>query len=168
MKKIVIIGSPGSGKSTLAIKLKDKLNLPTYHLDAHFHKPNWEPRPKEEWDQFLQELVKKDSWIIDGNYQGSLETRLKQADTIIFLDYPKYLCTYRALKRRFIYRNKDRIDRAPGCEEKLSFSFIKFILTYPRDDTLNKINSHKANKQIFIHKSPKQTKQFIDSLAQGV
>lgn len=167
MKKIVIVGSPGSGKSTLALKLKDTLNLPIYHLDALFHKPNWEPTPKEEWDQFLKELVKKDQWIIDGNYQRSLEQRLKEADTIIFLDYPKYLNLWRALKRRWVYRNRDRSDRAPGCDEKLSFSFIKFILTYPRKDTLSKIDLHKSNKKIFIHSSPKQTKQFIDSLTIG-
>ena len=41
IKKIAIIGNAGSGKSTLAYKLQQKLNLPIYHLDQYYWKPNW-------------------------------------------------------------------------------------------------------------------------------
>ena len=40
-KKIAIIGCAGSGKTTLAFLLQ-KLNLPIYHLDQYYWKPNWE------------------------------------------------------------------------------------------------------------------------------
>lgn len=40
MKRIMLIGSGGSGKSTLARELGEKLNIPVYHLDVLFWKPN--------------------------------------------------------------------------------------------------------------------------------
>jgi adenylate kinase family enzyme len=86
MKKIILIGSGGSGKSTLARKLGDKLEIDVYHLDALFWKPNWEGAPKDEQRKVQNDLVKKEEWIIDGNYGGTMDIRLNAADTVIFLD----------------------------------------------------------------------------------
>jgi len=95
MKKIMLIGSGGSGKSTLSKKIGEILNVPVYHLDQIFWKPGWGPTPEKEWDNLLRELVKKEKWIIDGNYSKTLDIRLKEADTVIFLDMPRYLTIYR-------------------------------------------------------------------------
>ncbi len=86
MKKIMLIGSGGSGKSTLARQLGNILNIQVYHLDAIFWKPNWEGVSKEEQISIQTDLVKKDEWLIDGNYGGTLDIRMDAADTIIFLD----------------------------------------------------------------------------------
>ena len=40
--KIAIIGNAGSGKSTLGFELHKKLDLPLYHLDQYYWKPNWQ------------------------------------------------------------------------------------------------------------------------------
>lgn len=86
MKKIMLIGSGVSGKSTLARQLGNILNIQVYHLDAIFWKPNWEGVSKEEQISIQTDLVKKDEWLIDGNYGGTLDIRMDAADTIIFLD----------------------------------------------------------------------------------
>ena len=74
-----------------------------------------------------QKLVRKDEWIIDGNYGGTMDIRLREADIVIFLDYSRYLCLYRALKRMIQYRNKSRPDMVEGNNERLDYAFLKWI-----------------------------------------
>jgi len=55
----------------LARQLGEKLKINVYHLDALFWKPNWVGVPKDEQIKVQNDLVKKESWIIDGNYGGT-------------------------------------------------------------------------------------------------
>ncbi len=48
MSKIIVIGSSGSGKSTLSRELSHILEIPVYHLDKLFWKPNWVMTTKDE------------------------------------------------------------------------------------------------------------------------
>ena len=133
MKKILVIGSPGAGKSTFARRLGEKTGLKVIHLDRLYWKPNWvETADKEEWKAALEKVLAGETWIMDGNYSGTMEMRLEKCDAAIFLDMPPAVCVYRILKRFALYRN--RPDMADGCEEKLDWEFIKFIKwtwTYP-------------------------------------
>jgi len=99
MKKIAVIGSGSSGKSTLARKLGALLHIKAFHLDVLFWKPGWVGVTKEEQRLVQSELVKRKTWIIDGNYGGTMDIRLNNADTIIFLDMPRTICAYRVIKR---------------------------------------------------------------------
>lgn len=76
MKRIMIIGSGGAGKSTLARQLGERLQLDVYHLDALMWRPGWEIAPREERIDIQKQLVKKDEWIIDGNFGNTLDLRL--------------------------------------------------------------------------------------------
>ncbi len=163
----MLIGSGGSGKSTLARQLGNILNIQVYHLDAIFWKPNWEGVSKEEQISIQTDLVKKDEWLIDGNYGGTLDIRMDAADTIIFLDINRTICTYRALKRMLKYRNKTRPDMGEGCEEKFDFDFLRWIWNYPkmkRPDILRKLHDLPENKQIIILKSKKDVQTFLEYL----
>ena len=91
-KKIMIIGSPGSGKSTFARKLRDKSGLPLFYLDMIKHKPGRTEILREEFNIKLAEIIKMPEWIIDGNYQRTLEVRMEKADTIILFDLPTEVC----------------------------------------------------------------------------
>lgn len=91
-KKIMIIGSPGSGKSTFARKLRDKSGLPLFYLDMIKHKPDRTEILREEFNINLAEIIKMPEWIIDGNYQRTLEVRMEKADTIILFDLPTEVC----------------------------------------------------------------------------
>lgn len=91
-KKIMIIGSPGSGKSTFARKLRDKSGLPLFYLDMIKHKPDRTEILREEFNIKLAEIIKMPEWIIDGNYQRTLEARMEKADTIILFDLPTEVC----------------------------------------------------------------------------
>lgn len=165
-KRIIIIGSSGSGKTTLSMQLSEKRKLPLIHLDKEYWQPGWVQPPKEEWRTKQQKLVSGESWIIDGNYGGSLDIRLEKADTVIFLDYNRYLCLYRVLKRWISNIGKTRIDMADGCMEKIDFPFLKFVWRFPKEARCNIINKliEYKNINVLIFRSTKETRQFLNSL----
>jgi adenylate kinase family enzyme len=132
MKRILIIGSGGSGKSTLARRLGEATGIEVIHLDKLHWKPNWVEPDKQEWGKTVDKILAGDSWIIDGNYGGTLEKRIAAADTVIFLELPRTICVWRILKRAARYRKISRPDMAEGCEEKFDLKFIKWIWDYPR------------------------------------
>ncbi|ANU09519.1 AAA family ATPase [Planococcus antarcticus DSM 14505] len=167
MKRIALIGSGGSGKSTLARKLGMKLNIEVYHLDALLWKPNWQPTTKEEQRKVQVELVKKEEWIIDGNYNGTMDIRLNAADTVIFLDFNRVLCTYRVLKRTIQYRDRRRPDMAEGVKERFDLTFIKWIWNYPkmiRPLVLKRLEKLPKDTTIIILKSPEEAQHFLESI----
>ncbi|WKA60105.1 DNA topology modulation protein [Planococcus shenhongbingii] len=167
MKKIAVIGSGGSGKSTFSRKLGKKLSIEVFHLDAVLWKPDWEAVTKEQQKIIQHQLIAKSQWIIDGNYNGTLDIRLRAADCIIFMDLPRSLCLYRVLLRMVRYRNKQRPDMATGCEEHFNFSFLKWVWMYPidkRPGVLKKLEQYHGKKEIIILKSPKEAQQFLENI----
>lgn len=166
MKKVAIIGSGGAGKSTLARQLSEKIGIPVYHLDAILWKPNWVMTSKTEQRMIQNELITRESWIIDGNYGSTLDIRLNAADTIIYLDLPRTVCLYRAIKRRFQYRNRTRPDMAVDCKEKLDMEFLKWIWNYPkvkRPAILAMLKELSNEKNVIILSSRKEIKRFIEN-----
>lgn len=164
MNKIAIIGSGGAGKSTLSKELGDIFHLPVYHLDTYFWKPGWVQTPNDEWDEIVNNLTKKEKWIIDGNYSRTLDFRLKEADLIIFLDMPRPLTMYRIIKRRIIYHGKSRPDMNKGCQEKLDMEFIKWVWNFnknKRPTLLERLKPYIEQQKVVILKSPKEVKFFL-------
>ncbi|WP_409250781.1 DNA topology modulation protein [Bacillus sp. SCS-153A] len=165
MNRIAIIGSGGSGKSTLAKKLGKKLNISVWHLDRLHWNPNWTPTSKEEQIELQETLVTEEKWIIDGNYNSTLDIRLEAADTIIFLDIHRLICTYRVLKRMIQYINRTRPDMREGCIEKLDLKFLKWIWKYPltkKPYVLTKLKKFSKEKNIIILKSQKEVQNWLD------
>ena len=99
MRRVLIIGSPGAGKSTFSRALASTTKLPLIHLDAEFWQAGWRETPREQWVQRVAELVRADSWIMDGNYGGTLPARISAADTVVLLALPRLQCLYRVLQR---------------------------------------------------------------------
>ncbi|MFJ5769633.1 DNA topology modulation protein [Psychrobacillus sp. NPDC093180] len=167
MKKIALIGSGGSGKSTLARKLGQKLNIEVYHLDALLWKPNWTPTPKEEQIKIQKELVIKEEWIIDGNYNGTMDIRLNAADTVVFVDISRVICAFRVVKRMIQYRGKTRPDMAEGVNERLDVDFLKWVWDYPKTKkpiVLKKLEQLANDKEVIILKSPREVQLFFDKI----
>ena len=130
MKKIIVAGvSAGVGKSTFAAKLGEILELPVHHLDAYHWKPGWVEAEKEEFRSVQHNIVKRERWIIEGNYSSSFDIRMAQADTFIYLELPLRVCLYRVLKRWLSNIGKTRPDMGEGCPEKMEWEFLKFIVT---------------------------------------
>ncbi|PJE64921.1 MAG: AAA family ATPase [Candidatus Ryanbacteria bacterium CG10_big_fil_rev_8_21_14_0_10_43_42] len=166
-KKILIIGSPGAGKSVLAKRLHDKLGIELIHLDQYYWKPNWIKPESDQWERTIQDLLKKVSFIMDGNYRSTLHLRLPIANTIIFLDPSRFTCFYRIIKRRL---TKNREDDISGCEERISWDLVRWVLwRYPqvaRKDILQKLKNLKTSnpdKTVVILQAKKEVDVFLQS-----
>lgn len=132
MQRILVIGSPGAGKSTLAHALAARTGLPLFHLDKLFWLPGWVERDREEGRAELAEVLAGERWIIDGNYGSTLPMRIARADTVVWLDYPTWLCLGRVFKRWWQYRGTARPDMTEGCPENLNLEFLLYVLNFRR------------------------------------
>lgn len=167
MKKIIIIGSSGAGKTTLACELGDKLAIEVFHLDRLLWKPNWEMTDQEYQIECQNNLVKNPSWIIDGNFGGTLGIRIDAADTIIFLDFNRWMYIYQILKRVKKYNGTTRPDMQADCPEKFDFSFIKWVWNFPNKqkiEILEALRDTPKSKQIVVLKNKKQIRHFLNQL----
>ncbi len=151
--RILIFGCGGVGKSTLCRSLGERLDLPIIHLDYYYWQPNWIETPKDEWRDKVKELVQGERWVMDGNFFGTLDLRMALADAVIYLDFPRWFCYYRILKRYKMERGKVRKDIGPGCFEKADWAFMKWIWGFNK----------KLKPQIFdaIEKYGKEDKTII-------
>jgi adenylate kinase family enzyme len=132
-RRIMVIGSGGGGKSTFARELALRTGLPLVHLDRHYWRPGWVPTPRDEWAECVRQLSSGDSWILDGNYGGSLSIRVQRCDAIVFFDMPRLVCLRGVLQRWLVHQFKPRPDLAEGCPEKMDMTFLRWIWNYPRD-----------------------------------
>jgi len=167
MERIAVIGSAGSGKSTLAIELARITRLPLHHLDCIFWKPGWIEIPKNEFKLRQKEIIKSKNWIIDGNYSSTIDIRLETADTIVFLDFSRYICIWRVLKRILLYRNRIRPDITKGCYERIEMDFLKWVWNFPkrsRSLILEKLAYYRNSKNIIHLRHPREVKPFLNSL----
>ena len=166
MKRVIVIGCGGSGKSTLSRVLSEKTNLPVVHLDKLFWKEGWVNISREEFDNLLNEELKKEEWIIDGNYDRTLKERLKKSDTVIYLDYPRMTCLLGVVKRVLSNYGKVRADMAEGCPEKFDLEFIKWIWNFNKEhrDKFYKILKEEKDKQIYIFRNRKECNKFVKNL----
>ncbi len=161
MKRILVIGCPGAGKSHFAKALKAKTELPLYHLDMLWHKPDKTNISREEFDFRLSEILKEEQWIIDGNYARTLEMRLKECDTVFLLDYPLEVCLQGVEGR--IGKKRDDM---PWLESEFDEEFRDFIIDFPKS-TLPRIyellDLYKS-RRIIIFKSRGEAKEYLDSI----
>jgi len=167
MQRVMIVGSCGAGKSTMAVKLSAIIGITVTHLDILYWQPGWVEPGIQNWRQTVQNIVLNDTWLIDGNYSRTMDLRIARADTIIYLDFNRWICLFNILKRYFLYRHKTRPDMAVGCPEKLDLAFISYVFNFPnkqRHYIYNQIEQAKGQKNVIILKSPVAIARFLKEL----
>ena len=159
MKKVIVIGCPGSGKSTVSRALHNKTGIPLYHLDMMYWNADKTTVEKSVFLERLSAVLKKDEWIIDGNYGSTMELRMAACDTVIFLDYPLDVCLD-GIKER---RGKPRSDM-PWIETEEDSEFIEFIKNYneqQKPKVLELLEKY-SDKNIVILRSREEADAFLN------
>ena len=159
MKKVIIIGCPGSGKSTFAKKLGKATGLPLYHLDMLYWNEDKTTVTKDEFLNRLENTMNNPCWIIDGNYAGSMEIRLKECDTVFFLDYPTEVCL-KGVEERV---GKPRSDMPWVESDIIDEEFISFIKNYniKNKPEVIKLLEKYSDKKIIIFTSRNEAEEFL-------
>ena len=98
-----MVGSPGSGKSTVAKALSGRFGIPYLELDSVFHQPDWQALPTEEFQGVVRAYTGRPAWVVDGNYTrlGISDLVWPQADTVVWLDLPRWETMRRVATRTF-------------------------------------------------------------------
>lgn len=164
MRRVLIIGSGGSGKTTLAVRLARSTGLPVIHLDARYWRPGWVAPSPAEWEVAVRQLLAAETWIMDGNYGGTLELRLSACDTVVFLDLPRGVCLWRVLKRRVRWWGRSRPELPAGCPERFSWEFLRWIWTYPsqrRTGILERLARLRPAKTVVHLRSDSEVQRFL-------
>lgn len=163
MERVMIIGCGGAGKSTLARQLGEKTGLPVVHLDQIWWAPgNWQHISQEEFDRQLAWELEKPCWILDGNFNRTLEARLDRCDTVIYLDRSRFTCLIYWIKRVIQNWGHARQDMAPGCSEHFDPDMANWIWNFNR---INRARNYDLlekhmDKQIYILKSNRDIRRF--------
>ena len=161
MKRIMVIGSPGAGKSTFSRKLRDKTGLPLHYLDMIWHLPDRTNITREEFDEKLAEILKTDSWIIDGNYDRTIEMRLKYCDTVFLLDYPLDVCLEGVKVRVGVQR-----EEIPWVEEEVDEGFRQWIIDFPKTKLpriYKLLEQYAEGKEIHVFRSRDDADRYLEN-----
>ena len=167
MQRVMIIGCGGAGKSTLARKLGKKTGLPVVHLDQIWWEPgNWKHMEREEFDARLQKEIEKPQWILDGNFNRTIEMRLKECDTVIYLDFSRMVCLFSWLKRVITNWGRARADMAPGCAEWFDPEMAAWIWNFNKKNRENyyRLLNEAEGIETIVLKNRRMVKRFLNSL----
>lgn len=160
MKRCIVIGCLGSGKSTFSKMLHRATGLPLYHLDMMYWKEDRTSVSREIFLNILKEVLNKDCWIIDGNYESMMEMRMEKCDTVFFLDYPVEVCMEGIMSRR----GKERSDM-PWTEKSHEFDeeFLEWVKKFDIESRpkVLELLARYDDKEIVIFKSRTEAREYL-------
>lgn len=162
MKKIIVIGCPGSGKSTFSKSLHKITGIPLFHLDMMFWNADKTTVEKSVFLERLSEAIQGSEWIIDGNYGSTMELRLQECDTVVFLDYPLDVCL-EGIKER---RGKKRSDMPWIETDEADTEFVEFIKNYnsqSRPQVMELLDRY-SYKNIYVFVNRTEANEFLSQL----
>jgi len=164
--KIHIIGCSGSGKTYLAGALSEKYNIPHFDLDDIQWDNNADvygvKMPVEKRTALLNDILKNDSWIIEGVYYAWVGKCFEDADKIYVLDIPKRVYTYRIIKRAI----KRKLGFEKGKKETLKsvYNLLKWTDTFQKKNMveIRKILMKYTSKTVWL-----KSKRDVENILKG-
>ena len=161
MQKVIIIGCPGSGKSTFSRALNKITHLPLYHLDMLYWNSDKTTVSRDIFDARLNNVMRGEKWIIDGNYARTMERRIDACDTVFFLDFPTEVCLDGIEKRK----GKPRSDM-PFEDIGEDPEFIEMIKNFNSQNRpeIIKLFEKYSSKNIVVFNSRKESEKYLSAL----
>lgn len=175
-RRVVVVGITGSGKSTLAAQLAQLQILSHVELDALFWDANWTHASDEVFRARIIAALPDDGWVADGNYWVARDLIWRQADTLIWLDYPLRVNLWRLTVRtlRRVYTGEDLWN---GNRERFRTQFLSreslFLWAWishrhrRRQYTDLLAQPEHAHLRVVHHFSPRSTDRWLDALRKG-
>ena len=158
MKKIAVFGKPGGGKSTLSKTLSRSTGIPLHPLDLIEFNPDGSRVDDETFSQCHRVLIQAEEWIIDGvGTPNSFSERLKEADTLIYIDLP-YFVHYWWVVKRFLASPFKAPEGWPKGSDVLkgtitSINTLRLCPAYWNKKFVDDLHANHAGKKIFVIKS---------------
>ncbi|MFE2490649.1 P-loop NTPase family protein [Streptomyces mirabilis] len=166
MKKVAIVGCGGSGKSHVARVLGDVLDAPVTHLDAAFYDDEWNELPVEKFAAVQRDLVAQEKWVIDGNYNSTLQIRLEACDTVVLMDVSTLAALWGVFSRQLRHGAGHK---GNGVHNRIHWGVIKYVATYRRKmrpRVMAKIDQFAAgHADVVLLTSRRQTRRWLRKAA---
>ena len=159
----MVVGKSGSGKSVFSDRLAKITGIKVTHLDKEYYNPDWSHAyTKEDFTKHVEKIIQQDKWIIDGNYSRTMDARIKRADTIVFFNTSLLRSLYYVIRRK-LFPARYAPDKHAGMKEKVSFTLLKQILTYPTKMVMNKIYKNR-DAIVFVVKNHSEADDVLEQI----
>ena len=151
----------------LAKALSTKYSIPHFDLDDIQWDNNADgygvKMPIEKRTELLNDILKNDSWIIEGVYYAWVGKCFEDADKIYVLDMPKRVYTYRIIKRTI----KRKLGLEKGKKETIKsvYKLLKWTDTFQNKSMpeIRKILSAYPKKTVWV-RNRKEVQRIIDRI----
>lgn len=177
MERIAVVGCIGAGKSRLARLLGDALDIEVFHLDRSWWTPGRyritgpatvasRTMDPVDFRRLEEGIVAGERWIVDGD-AANQDLRLARADTVVFLDLPRWRCIVRVLRRQ-LSRSYDYPDGVRGSW-RWSVHLARWVwFTWPaqrRPALVDAIAAHAAAADVHHLPTRRQIDDFLHDVA---
>ncbi|MFB9952691.1 AAA family ATPase [Rhizobium puerariae] len=170
-QRIMVVGCSGGGKSTLSQKVARRFGLAYISIDRDVvWLPGWKQRGRDEQRRRIEELIGQERWIMDGTNPSTFDIRVPRSDIVIWVRMPRRVCVWGILSRWARYIGRTRPEMAPGCPERVSWEFFRFVWTFERRFAwriVEGLEAHAGGKPVLMLKSRAEMRDLLDLLGAG-
>src|SRR5690606_38041036 len=121
-RKIIVAGTSGAGKTSMAADLAGLLGVRHVEIDGLFHGPGWKPRPGVEAG--VRAFGASEAWGTEWPYSAVRPLLAARADTLVWLDYPRWVVMWRVSLRTVRRRLRGEILWNGNLEAPLHTVFL--------------------------------------------
>jgi len=164
--RIMVIGCSGGGKSTLSQKIARRFGLVYISIDRDIlWLPGWAQRGKDEQLERIRAMIAEDRWIMDGTNTSTFDIRVPRTDVIIWVRMPRFVNVWGILSRWGKHLGRTRPEMAPGCPERVSWEFFRFVWTWEKvygPRVVAALEQHAGDRPVLVLKSRREMRDLLD------
>jgi len=117
----------------------------------------------------MEEIVAGERWVTDGNFNTASATRFANCDTMLLLDFNRWVCLVRVYRRAWRHLGRARPDLNEGCPERVPDRvFVRYIWTWHslrRENALATLEEARARgKLVHVLRGRAEVRRFLASL----